>query len=74
MFGEDFGDLTHDNKYPVPALCEECGFNCVVEPDGTCIAFDCLKQHGKRDEKQDDIVFQEQQIAAWEWYEYDSPP
>ena len=63
MFGKDFGDLTHDSFGPIWALCEGCGFRCLVEKDGTCVSPSCLKQHGKQSPQREDIAMQEMEIA-----------
>lgn len=57
MFGRDTGDLAHlrpDDEplkegYGYLVLCEGCGATMVNEL-GECIAKDCLKKHGVRNE------------------------
>ena len=47
IFGEDHEDLKGlcQPGYVYHALCEGCG-PCWVDPEGTCLANNCLRQHG----------------------------
>lgn len=54
VFGKDFGDMA--NLGPEGelgegegwvCLCEDCG-PTIVAQDGTCIADNCIKEHGKK--------------------------
>jgi len=53
IWGEDTRDLagitdekTWAEGKAAVVICEDCGF-IQVDPDGSCISDDCLKQHGK---------------------------
>lgn len=56
LFGEDFKELAGLGKPGTklnagegfPALCEGCG-PTIVDHDGKCLSWDCLKHHGKMD-------------------------
>lgn len=50
LFDKDLGDLKGLCKQDemIHALCESCGFDCIVDSDGTCISSTCLKKHGDK--------------------------